>query len=67
MPSLDAGKTFDQVILLKFSFFMIFIGDWILLFVFSKTESSNLYSIPIIQPEQSSPRYAFKFKSDSCN
>ena len=51
MPSLDAGKTFDLVILLKFSFFMVFIGDWILLFVFSKTESSNLYSIPIIQPE----------------
>lgn len=42
MPSLDAGKTFDLVILLMFSFFMVFIGDWILLFVFS---------IPIIQPE----------------
>ena len=47
MPSLDAAKTFGLVILLMFSLFMVFIGDWILL-VFSKTESSNLYSIPII-------------------
>jgi len=48
MLSLDAAKKFGLVILLIFLLFMVFIGDWILLFVSSKTESSNLYSIPII-------------------
>lgn len=48
MPSLDAAKKFGLAILSIFSFFMVFIGDWILLFVSSETESSNLYWIPII-------------------